>query len=162
MKLLAVFGIMLSLFVTPALATPPDLICSGGSADEQIEFVVPLMTGHSSIYSSGVAPMSAHHIQLVYWRDTLRVEPEIYGEHMVAEWLLDGRTDLRFYLEELDKQGESTSYDLIIRTKATGQVSSESGQNVHHGFYEFRVYSGSFSQGSRSVFIELVGDVVCE
>lgn len=162
MKLLATFGIILSLSTSSPLATPPDLICSGGSADEQVEFVIPLMTGHSSIYTSGVMPMSAHHIELAYWRDTLHVEPEIYGDHMVAEWLLDGRADLRFYLEEKDKRGEITSYDLIIRTKSTGQISLESGQNVHQGLYEFRVYSGSLSEGSHSIFIELVGDAVCQ
>ncbi len=162
MKLLAVFSALLSLIVTSAFATPPDLVCIGGSADDQVEFEIPLITGHSSIYPSGVAPMAAHHVRLQYWEDLKRTDVEIYGDQMVAQWLLDGRVDLRFYVEEQNEQGEITSYDLIVRTKATGQMSLESGHRVHFGQYVFRAYSGSLSEGNRSIFIERTGQVDCK
>ena len=153
--------IMLLVFsFTPALATPPDLTCSGGGENERVHFRIPLITGHSSIYPNGVMPLSAHHIIVTFGTPGSHENVEYYSEHMVAQWLLDGRVDMRLYAES---QGSDSfvSYDLIIRTARTGETSLESGHFLHRGIYEFVVSVGVTSTGAVERIEEIEGVADC-
>ncbi len=163
MRLLALIALILTSAIVPVRATPPDLVCSGGDILSRVRFVFPLMTTYANWYDSGVMPMSTYHTEFEYGDPDNRKSIEFYSEHMIAQWLDDGRADLRFYLEEeLEGTGEITSYDLIIRTKNTGQRSEESGQFVHQGSFVFRIYDGSLSEGVPETLFEEKGKAVCD
>lgn len=163
MRLLVLTALFLAAAIVPGRATPPDLVCSGGDVLSPVRFVFPLITSYSSWYANGVMPMSTYHTEFEYGDPDNRKSIEFYSEHMIAQWLDDGRADLRFYLEEeLEETGEITSYDLIIRTKNTGQRSEESGQFVHQGSFVFRIYDGSLSEGAPETLFEEKGKAVCD
>ncbi len=149
--------------MVPARATPPDLVCSGGDILSRVRFVFPLVTTYANWYDSGVMPMSTYHTEFEYGDPDNRKSIEFYSEHMIAQWLDDGRADLRFYLEdEPDAEGNIASYDLIIRTSSTGVRSEESGQIVHRGSFIFRIYADSLAFGAPEVVLEEKGKAVCE
>ncbi|GEM_PF-4240764 len=162
MRILLLTALMLGAGIAPARATPPDLVCSSGDAGTPVRFVFPLITGYANWYDSGVIPMSTYHTEFEYSDGENRKTVEFFSEHMIAQWLNDGRTDLRFYLEEEPEgTGEITSYDLIIRTKTTGARSDESGQFIHEGTFVFRIYDGSLKEGAPETLFEGTGKAVC-
>ncbi|MCF6326114.1 MAG: hypothetical protein L3J21_02340 [Devosiaceae bacterium] len=155
--ILLIFGLM----VLPANATPPNLVCWAGNDETQISFVLPLSTSYSSFYDSGVIPLSMTYAEFEYADGEERRAVEFYSEHIIAQWLGDGRADIRLFLEEVDENEQATGYDLIVRTKSTGRRSEESGQYIHQGSFEFRIINGFAAQGDEEIILEISGKAEC-
>ncbi|HHB83240.1 MAG TPA: hypothetical protein ENK61_07200 [Devosia sp.] len=153
---------VLGVFLTfPANATPPNLVCRAGNEDSAVRFVLPLSTSYSSFYRSGVMPLSMVHAEFEFDEGEERQELDFYSDHIIGQWLMDGRVDLRLFLEEVNGQGQATGYDLIVRTISTGETSEESGQIIHKGNFVFRVVNGFAMQGGTDTVLELSGKVEC-
>ncbi len=158
------FGVGLAwmlLLSAPAGATPPDLLCLGQSADGAVGFEFSLPTNYSGYYKSGVMPLSLAHAWFEFGKGAARRPVEFFSENIIAQWLADGRVDMRLLKEEETAEGETLTHDLIIRTRSTGRYSGESGQLVHKGTFVFRVHQGKIAEGGASVVLEVSGEAEC-
>jgi len=147
--------------ISPASATPPNLVCWGGNEKTRLSFVLPLTTNYSDFYESGVMPLSMVYAEFEYDDGNERRVLNFNSEHIIAQWLGDGRADIHLFLEEVDENEQATGYDLIVRTKSTGRRSQESGQYIHQGSFVFRVLNGSAVEGGTKTILEISGKAEC-
>ncbi len=154
--------IALVLMTTPAVATPPNMVCEVSEPPLNIE--INLSTNYSDLNPYGIVPGS-----LVY--SGLTIDPpqegipaskiSLYGEDMVGQWLLDGRIDLQFYKEESLDNGEVLSISLTIKTTSTGKTKEESGQPIHRGTYELQFFAGSKRENVGKLIRQFAGNIIC-
>ena len=147
----------------PALATPPDMVCSGEKAGKGFEIRLTTISGMTTNEHSIVA-LSIHHSKITVGpldEGAGLVDVAISGEDVKGQWLDDGRVDLHIYREHTTPFPRLVSIDLKIRTKSTGKRDEDSGHLIHKGDFSLLVYTGSRLKGSNILFSRTRGQAEC-
>jgi hypothetical protein len=146
----------------PVSATPPDLICTGEMGP--LGFQVNLQTTGTLITQSGVEPLAIQHSKVTVGpldEGAGPVNVSLSSQDLKGQWLDDGRVDLHIYKEHTTAFPRLMSIDLKIKTKSTGKRDEDSGQLIHTGEFELRVYTGSRRKGSTILFSRTRGKAEC-
>ncbi len=162
MKFFYVIALILGLMMSPAIASPPNVICAGGKAGEAVRFIFPLITENGSVNENLIVPFYTRDIVLMYGPTNSQQKVRFERDDIIGLWLDDDRIDIRFYREEKDDSDKIRAFDLKVRTVLTKEHSEENGAFIYKGNFVFRAFEGALRAGLGTVLYKSEGEVVCD